>query len=52
MPHLAGSRAGGANAFFHKGTNGRWREVLTPDDLAAYEAKVRAKFTPALAAWI
>ena len=52
MPHLAGSRAGGANAFFYKGTNGRWREALTPDDLAAYEAKVRAKFTPALAAWI
>lgn len=25
----------------------RWREVLTPDDLAIYEDKVRSKFTPA-----
>lgn len=52
MPHLNRSRTGGAQAFFHTGTNGRWREVLTPDDLAAYDNKVRAKFTPALAAWI
>ena len=52
MPHLKQSRTGGAQAFFHTGTNGRWRDVLTFDDLAAYDAKVRAKFTPALAAWI
>jgi aryl sulfotransferase len=52
MPHLNRSRSGGAQAFFHAGTNGRWRNVLTPEDLAAYDAKLRAKFSPALAAWI
>lgn len=52
MPHLKSSRAGGAQAFFHTGANGRWHQVLTPDDLAAYATKVRAKFSPALAAWI
>jgi aryl sulfotransferase len=52
MPHLQQFRVGGAQTFFYKGTNGRWRDVLTPDDLAAYDAKVRSKFSPALAAWI
>ena len=28
---------GGASAFFHSGGGGRWREVLTVDDLALYE---------------
>ncbi len=32
----------GLGTFFHKGTNGRWRSVLTPDELAMYErAKAR-----------
>jgi aryl sulfotransferase len=52
MPHLKRSRTDGAQVYFHTGANGRWREVPTPDDLAACDAKVRGKFTPALAAWI
>ena len=28
---------GGADRFFFKGTNGRWRDVLSEDDLALYE---------------
>ena len=28
---------GGARRFLHRGTNGRWRGVLTPDELAQYE---------------
>jgi aryl sulfotransferase len=28
---------GGADRFFFKGTNGRWRDVLTAEDLALYE---------------
>ncbi len=36
----------GANAFFNKATNGRWRDVLTADDLALYEAAM-AKTLPA-----
>ena len=52
MPHAKTSWVGGARQFFNKGTNGRWRDVLTADDVARYEAKVREKFTPALAAWV
>ena len=52
LPQLRLTRTDGPRSFFHKGTIGRWRDVLTPDDLATYEGKVRAKFTPALAAWI
>jgi aryl sulfotransferase len=43
---------GGMQRFLFKGVNGRWKDVLTDDDLAAYDAKVRAEFTPALAAWL
>lgn len=28
---------GGAETFIHKGTNGRWRDVLTQEDIAKYE---------------
>lgn len=43
---------GGAERFVFKGTNGRWREVLTEEDLARYDTLVRQKWTPGLAAWI
>ena len=33
---------GGAQTFVHKGTNGRWREVLTPAQSAAYAGLERA----------
>jgi hypothetical protein len=52
MPQLRLTRTAGARSFFHSGTTGRWREVLTPSDLAHYEAKVREKFPAQLAAWI
>jgi aryl sulfotransferase len=44
--------SGGSRRFFNQGTNGRWRDVLTSDDLALYDAKVREKLTPGLARWI
>ena len=34
---------GGARTFMHKGTNGRWRDILSAEDSAAYEEKARAK---------
>lgn len=52
MPQSKVLFADGSNVFFNKGVNGRWRGVLTDDDLALYAAKVREKFTPGLAAWI
>lgn len=42
---------GGAERFFHKGTNGRWRDVLTEDDLSLYEASA-AQLDPELRAWL
>lgn len=38
--------------FFNKGTNGRWRDVLTDDDLALYEKAVERSLTPQLRAWM
>ena len=42
----------GGQRFLHKGTNGRWRDVVQPNDLARYEARVAAEFPPTLANWI
>lgn len=44
--------AGGNAAFIHKGTNGRWRDVLTDDDLALYEAAKERVLSPDCAAWL
>ena len=51
MPNAGGVWKGGGNTFINKGTNRRWEEVCRPEDLARYEAKVRAEFNPSLAAW-
>lgn len=42
---------GGVARFIFKGTNGRWRDVLTQDDLALYEQRA-ARLDPALRAWL
>ena len=43
---------GGAKDFINKGTNGRWRELLTADDLAAYEARAEAELGKDCARWL
>ena len=43
---------GGAQTFVNKGTNGRWKDTLTPDDNAAYEAKAITELGPDCAAWL
>ncbi len=43
--------AEGLNTFFFKGTNGRWRDVLTPEELAMYEAAKRRVLSPDCAAF-
>jgi aryl sulfotransferase len=43
---------GGLKSFVFKGTNGRWRDVLTPDELAAYGRRVAATLPAACAAWM
>ena len=41
----------GAESFFYQGTNGRWRDVLTDDDLELYEVAVE-RLDPELRAWL
>ena len=43
---------GGASTFIHKGTNGRWRDVLPAEDVAAYEARATAELGPDCAKWL
>lgn len=43
---------GGAETFIHKGTNGRWRDLLSAEDCAAYEARALAELGPDCAAWL
>jgi aryl sulfotransferase len=42
----------GLRTFFHRGTNGRWREVLTPEELTLYEAAKARCLTPDCAAYL
>lgn len=43
---------GGAQVFINKGTNGRWRDVLTDDDNRRYEAMAVDRLGEACAAWL
>lgn len=42
----------GADSFFHKGTNGRWRDVLTPAQLDRYEALVSQGLPDDASQWL
>ncbi|WP_270935297.1 sulfotransferase domain-containing protein [Falsiroseomonas oryzae] len=43
---------GGAGTFVHRGVNGRWRDVLTPQDNRRYEALARAQLGDDCAHWL
>ena len=43
---------GGSSRFLHKGTNGRWLDVVSRDDLARYDTQVKIHFAPDLARWL
>jgi len=43
---------GGAKTFINKGTNGRWRDVLTSDDSKRYEEKARRELGDECARWL
>jgi aryl sulfotransferase len=43
---------GGADTFLYKGTNGRWRDILTAYELAAYDDAVARAMPPECAAWM
>lgn len=42
----------GAQTFFFKGTNGRWKDVLTNEELAMYEKTASKVLTPDCRAWL
>jgi aryl sulfotransferase len=43
---------GGGKRFLNKGTNGRWRDVLTEDDLKLYRDLVERVLSPECAKWL
>ena len=43
---------GGAQAFVYKGSNGRWRDTLTAEDSARYEAKTVEELGEDCARWL
>lgn len=43
---------GGAQTFINKGTNGRWRDTLTLEEVSAYEARALAELGPECASWL
>ena len=44
--------AEGAKSFIHKGTNGRWREVLTAADISRYDETARRELGADCARWL
>ena len=52
-PEIAGSIfAGGLDTFFFKGTNGRWRDVLTAGELDMLERAKARVLTPDCAEYL
>jgi aryl sulfotransferase len=43
---------GGSDSFFHKGTNGRWQEVLSAEELKLYYSAAERELTPACRRWL
>jgi aryl sulfotransferase len=42
----------GAKTFFFKGTNGRWRDLLSAEEVEMYEEKAAQVLTPECRAWL
>jgi aryl sulfotransferase len=51
-PHRGRLFKGGARAFIHKGTNGRWRDVLSAADCHRYEAAAEERLGSSCARWL
>jgi aryl sulfotransferase len=52
IPNLQGVFDRGAERFLNKGKSGRWRECLTAEDIARYEAVVARTCAPGLGGWL
>jgi aryl sulfotransferase len=51
-PNKGASWQGGGKTFLYKGTNGRWRDVLSQDELALYDAACARELTPGCREWL
>jgi aryl sulfotransferase len=52
MPRAAQSWDKGHERFINQGTNERWREALTADDIAHYHERARRELSPSCADWV
>jgi aryl sulfotransferase len=52
LPHATMAWDKGYERFLFKGSNERWRGVLSEEQLARYEARVNAELEPVLAQWL
>lgn len=52
MPEATEIWKGGGKSFMNKGTNGRWKEVLSSDELARYDIAVEKALDPDAARWL
>jgi aryl sulfotransferase len=52
VPTLSELFERGADDFIHKGTNGRWRDVLAQEDIEKYERLARERLTSDCAHWL
>jgi aryl sulfotransferase len=52
LPGIEMAVKGGHQTFLDKGANGRWRDVLTKDDVARYRERAAAELSPGLNDWL
>jgi aryl sulfotransferase len=52
LPGIEMGVRGGHQTFLNKGTNGRWRDVLTKDDVARYRERAAVELSPGLNDWL
>lgn len=52
MPRAEQTWEGGGQTFIHRGANGRWRDTLTPEEVAEYEARAIQELGPECAQWL
>lgn len=52
MPIAGMMWSNGSQTFFNKGTNGRWREILSEEEIALYDAVAKRELTPECRQWL
>lgn len=52
LPEAGFAFKGGAQTFINQGTNGRWKNVLVPEDLSLYQEAVARILSPSCQQWL